>query len=96
MFDRAWKDYLTITKNIKHLPGKDQNKLADAMRYAKNRLGLHWKYFADGRAVLVDKIYKFENQTVELGGEVGFICLRNLFCAATNSKFPFLSTLRRR
>ena len=30
--------------------------------------GLHWAYFKKDSAVLLDKIYKFEDKTFELGG----------------------------
>jgi hypothetical protein len=32
-------------------------------------LGLKWRYVPEHLAVLLDKIYKFENKTYELGGE---------------------------
>jgi Nucleotide-diphospho-sugar transferase len=70
MFSRAWQDYQTVKEEIRFLPGKDQNKVADALRFSRGHYGLRWRFFTQGRAVLVDKIYKFENKTVELGGEV--------------------------
>jgi hypothetical protein len=65
MFDIAWRDYQTITKKIKQNPGKDQNKVVNAMR---STYGLIWDYFPKGAAQLLDKMYKFDNKTFELGG----------------------------
>lgn len=31
--------------------------------------GLNWDYFPKGAAQLLDKMYKFDNKTFELGGE---------------------------
>jgi hypothetical protein len=70
MFQRAYKDYGTMKEALRNQPGKDQNKVADAMRYATAFYGLKWKFFSPDMAVLADKIYKFENKTIELGGEV--------------------------
>eukprot|EP01035_Chromulina_nebulosa_P019036 gene19036-24856_t len=67
MFNRAWKDYKSITANIKHNPGKDQNKVVNAMISARS-YGLKWKYFPMNKTILLDKIYKFQDQTYELGG----------------------------
>jgi hypothetical protein len=78
MFDFAWKDYNTIVANIKHNPGKDQNKVVRAMQYSTNYYKLHWKYFPESSAVLLDKIYKFEKnkKQIELGGEATSIILK--------------------
>lgn len=78
MFDYAWKDYNTITTNIKHNPGKDQNKVVRAMQYSASHYKLHWRYFSESSAVLLDKIYKFETNTkqIELGGEATSIILK--------------------
>lgn len=70
MFQRAYTDYGTMKEALRNQPGKDQNKVADAMRYATAFYGLKWKFFSPDMAVLADKIYKFENKTIELGGEV--------------------------
>ena len=44
MFAVAWRDYQTITKDIKHNPGKDQNKVVNALYSAKSYDGLcKWK-----------------------------------------------------
>ena len=69
MFEQAWRMYLSISKDIKMNPGKDQNKVVQAMIAARWSVGLNWKYFPGSSAVLVDKIYKFENKSIELGGE---------------------------
>jgi hypothetical protein len=73
LFDRAYKDYASVPANLLNQPGKDQNKLADALRYSSAFDRLTWKFFSPLTAVLADKIYKFENKTIELGGEVSFI-----------------------
>lgn len=40
-----------------------------ACAFARSYLGLKWRYVPEHLAVLLDKIYKFENKTYELGGE---------------------------
>ena len=67
-FNEAWNDYLSITAPIKHNPGKDQNKVVNAMRRSSYELGLKWSYFKVHNAVLLDKIYKFESTIFEIGG----------------------------
>jgi hypothetical protein len=73
MFNIAWRDYQTITKNIKQNPGKDQNKVVAALRI------LTWDYFPKGAALLLDKMYKFDNKTFELGGEASDQAFRSIF-----------------
>ncbi len=58
-----------ITKDIKHNPGKDQNKVVNAMQIGRHAFGLRWTYVDEQAAVLLDKIYKFDGKTYELGGE---------------------------
>ena len=65
MFDVAWADYQTMSPARRALPGKDQNKVVEAMKST----GLHWAYWPRKRAPLLDKVFKFENKTFELGGE---------------------------
>ncbi len=65
MFRTAWREYQTITKDIKMNPGKDQNKVVGAMYSTP---GLKWHYIPKESAVLLDKIYKFQNKSFELGG----------------------------
>ena len=69
IFNEAWRDYLSITAPIKHNPGKDQNKVVNAMKYGSYGIGLKWSYFKVHNAVLLDKIYKFESTTFEIGGK---------------------------
>ena len=38
----------------------------------KSIRGLHWAYFKTDSAVLLDKLYKFEDKTFELGGIAAF------------------------
>ena len=38
----------------------------------KSIRGLHWAYFKTDSAVLLDKLYKFEDKTFELGGNASF------------------------
>ena len=59
----TWKNQ-AITKPIKHNPGKDQNKVVNAMMAT----GIRWAYIPKNEAVLLDKVYKFKDQTYELGG----------------------------
>lgn len=70
MFAIAWQDYQTITAPIKHNPGKDQNKVVNAMRSVRWSDNLRWAYVPENAAVLLDKIYKFQvgKKTYELGG----------------------------
>ena len=70
VFTSAWEDYRHNTpKNIRQNPGKDQNKVVNAMRVGKWRSGFKWGYMANTTAVLIDKVFKFEDMAVELGGE---------------------------
>lgn len=59
-------------EEIRGQPGKDQNKVLDAIRWAANQddIRMKWDYFPNTSAVLVDKVYKFHSTLVELGGEV--------------------------
>lgn len=72
MFHAAWSDYKAITKPIKHNPGKDQNKVVNAMMSSTVR----WSYISKDSAVLLDKIYKFQEQSHELGGEAAINMLQ--------------------
>jgi hypothetical protein len=65
MFDVAWEDYQTMSPERRALPGKDQNKVVEAMKST----GTQWAYWPRKRAPLLDKVFKFENKTFELGGE---------------------------
>lgn len=69
MFAHAWDMYCAINKPIKHNPGKDQNKVVAAMKSARAN-GFKWEYFPNTSAVLMDKLWKFVNSSVELGGVV--------------------------
>ncbi len=75
MFQLAWKDYLEANGNIKQNPGKDQNKVVNAMRSCTYRNGLKWDYF-DG-TILIDKVYKFKTKNIELGGDLTESILKN-------------------
>jgi hypothetical protein len=68
MFEIAWADYQTMNPAIRMNPGKDQNKVVNAIMKCRQSFGLKWKYFSKTQAVLLDKIYKFSDQTYELGG----------------------------
>ena len=78
MFAHAWKLYQLIDdsknryggRSIKVNPGKDQNKVVAAMRSARKRGAFQWEYFSNTSAVLIDKLYKFVNLSIELGGVV--------------------------
>ena len=85
MFDTAWKDYCTITTNIKKNPGKDQNKVVNAMRHARYTIGFRWEYIPETTAVLIDKIYKFEDSTIELGGQAAVDNLRKKGAVAAHT-----------
>eukprot|EP00605_Chrysophyceae_sp_TOSAG23-4_P002246 GSChrysophyteH1.ASY1.ANO1.2490.1 assembled CDS len=66
MFQTAWRDYYTTAKlDIRKNPGKDQNKVERGESDKK----LKWRYIPVTEAVLLDKIFKFVDQAVELGGD---------------------------
>lgn len=70
VFEQAWNDYKAHTpKAIRMNPGKDQNKLVQAMRTGRWRNGFKWGYASNNTAVLIDKVFKFQDMAVELGGE---------------------------
>lgn len=86
VFERAWEDYNSITKQIKHNPGKDQNKVVNAMRWGRGRVKLRWEFIKQESAVLLDKIYKFEHLTTyELGGEAAVQVLQDRGAAAVHT-----------
>lgn len=59
MFNLAWNDYSVNTpKNIRMNPGKDQNKVVQAMRTSRWRTGFKWGYIPNNTAVLIDKVFK--------------------------------------
>jgi len=68
MFQYAWKEYLTTDTVIRKNPGKDQNKVVGALVYAKKMYGLKWAYFSDSSTMLLDKVFKFDDNRIELGG----------------------------
>ena len=79
MFEHAWRLYLSIEKErIRRLPGKDQNKVVAAMKFARNSRGFRWQFFPNSSAILIDKVWKFVNLSIELGGEVSADILSNL------------------
>lgn len=57
-----------MNPKIKNQPGKDQNKVAGALRSARYQYQLKWKYFPAENVVLLDMIYKFSDPRFELGG----------------------------
>ena len=67
VFADAWQDYQIVSTSIKKNPGKDQNKVVEAMKRHRGR-GLKWDYFPNNMTVLLDKVFKFQNKTFELGG----------------------------
>ena len=69
MFRHAWEEYQAIKLPIKQNPGKDQNKVVNALTWAKRTLKLKWKYIDSQKTVLLDKLYVWKNTTFELGGE---------------------------
>lgn len=76
MYESAWSDYTKIEKtDIKRNPGKDQNKVVDAMRREHHRSGLNWRYF--DKTVLLDKVYKFQTKTIDLGGPISADILKD-------------------
>eukprot|EP01038_Epipyxis_sp_PR26KG_P005872 gene5872-8097_t len=85
MFDIAWKDYQSINKPIKHNPGKDQNKIVNALYISRKLYGLKWKYISSKSAVLLDKIYKFEDKTYELGGDAALKILNERGASAVHT-----------
>lgn len=68
MFQYAWNEYLTTDTSIRKNPGKDQNKVAGALSYAKKTYNLKWNYFPDSSTMLLDKVFKFDDNRIELGG----------------------------
>jgi hypothetical protein len=70
MYDHAWSMYLKAKPSVKKFPGKDQNKVVEAMKQARRSHRLQWEYFPNSSAVLIDKLYKFVNISIELGGEL--------------------------
>lgn len=65
MFDLAWNDYSANTpKNIRMNPGKDQNKVVQAMRTSRWRTGFKWGYIPNNTAVLIDKVFKVNIHSV--------------------------------
>jgi len=86
VFTSAWEDYRHNTpKNIRQNPGKDQNKVVNAMRVGKWRSGFKWGYMANTTAVLIDKVFKFEDMAVELGGEAAVGLLDNRGAVAVHT-----------
>ena len=59
VFESAWNDYKANTpKKIRMNPGKDQNKVVQAMRLGRWRTGFTWGYIPNNTAVLIDKVFK--------------------------------------
>ena len=67
MFDLAWEDYKKSNINIRKYPGKDQNKVVEAMKISANKYDLNWGYFPNEATMLLDKQYKFDDVRIELG-----------------------------
>ncbi len=77
-----------MNPKIRSQPGKDQNKVAVAMREARYRYHLKWKYFPAEQVVLLDMVYKFSDPRFELGGRAANLILDPLhqFQNASNPK----------
>lgn len=68
VFQRAWQQYQNSDPKIRKNPGKDQNKIAAAMNYYRGKRKINWDYFQANTTVLLDKIYKWQDMNIELGG----------------------------
>jgi hypothetical protein len=71
MFKRAWRIYQNHGHRLDQ-PGTDQSIIQDCLHksHDNKKVNLTWGFFPDSQVVLVDKIYKFETQNIELGGEI--------------------------
>lgn len=71
MFKRAWRLYQSHAHRLDQ-PGTDQSIIQDCLHKSHDhkKIQLQWGFFPDSQVVLVDKIYKFETQNIELGGEI--------------------------
>ena len=68
MFKRAWRIYQKHTNRLDQ-PGTDQSIIQDCLHKSHDhkKIRLSWGFFPDSKVALVDKIYKFETQNIELG-----------------------------
>ena len=71
MFKRAWRIYQNHGHRLDQ-PGTDQSIIQDCLHKSHDhiKIKLAWGFFPDSQVVLVDKIFKFETQNIELGGEL--------------------------
>jgi hypothetical protein len=70
MFKRAWQLYSKHDRRLDQ-PGTDQSIIQDCLHksHDNKKIKLSWSFFPDNLVALVDKVHKFENQNIELGGE---------------------------
>mmetsp|Transcript_2796 Transcript_2796/g.4216 ORF Transcript_2796/g.4216 Transcript_2796/m.4216 type:complete len:608 (+) Transcript_2796:311-2134(+) len=69
MFEVAWNKYTKHTQRLDQ-PGTDQAIVQSAMWRCTAHNNLTWDFLSDRHVVLMDKIFKFESTTIELGGEI--------------------------
>lgn len=91
MFTQAWQEYREApVKGKKHMrgkdqPGKDQNKVLGAMKRGRYAYGLKWDFISNKSAILQDKVFKFHNRNIDIGGEASAEILSKLGAVATHT-----------